>query len=147
MALIIFCRSPVLPVLSNIGAIVVDGKVDGGAGGQAASGATGGAAGGATGGPTGGSPGPAPTGYHNQVAPPHSAVVALQQVAMHQVLLIVERTHPLLICYRLSIIRHIKLNFFLSQLITLSPPPPLTCEAIYGWLLCGIYTMSSSFLC
>lgn len=96
MALIIFCRSPVLPVLSNIGAIVVDGKVDGGAGGPAASGATGGAAGGATGGPAG-SPGPAPTGYHNQVAPPHSAVVALQQVAMHQVLLVVERTHALLI--------------------------------------------------
>lgn len=85
-----------LPVLSNIGAIVVDGKVDGGAGGPAASGATGGAAGGATGGPAG-SPGPAPTGYHNQVAPPHSAVVALQQVAMHQVLLFVERTHALLI--------------------------------------------------
>ncbi|XP_045453569.1 transcription intermediary factor 1-alpha [Melitaea cinxia] len=72
-------------VLSSIGAIVVDGKVDGGAGGPAASGVTGGSSGGATGGPTG-SPGPAPTGYHNQVAPPHSAVVALQQVAMHQTL-------------------------------------------------------------
>ncbi|XP_050355270.1 E3 ubiquitin-protein ligase TRIM33 isoform X1 [Nymphalis io] len=76
-------------VLSNIGAIVVDGKVDGGgSGGSGVSGGGGGAGGGGGGaggggGGAAGSPGPAGV-FHAGGAPPHSAVVALQQVAMHQ---------------------------------------------------------------
>lgn len=69
-------------VLSNIGAIVVDGKVDGGSGGSSGSAGVGGAAGG---GAAAGNSGAGALGPYHAAAPPHSAVVALQQVAMHQV--------------------------------------------------------------
>ncbi|XP_061380790.1 E3 ubiquitin-protein ligase TRIM33 isoform X1 [Danaus plexippus] len=68
-------------VLSNIGAIVVDGKVDGGSGGSSGSAGVGGAAGG---GAAAGNSGAGALGPYHAAAPPHSAVVALQQVAMHQ---------------------------------------------------------------
>lgn len=63
-----------MAVLSTIGAIVVDGKVDGGCGGSPAA--------------TSPYPAPAPAAAPAPVpapAPNNSAVVALQQVAMHQV--------------------------------------------------------------
>ncbi|CAF4764366.1 unnamed protein product [Pieris macdunnoughi] len=61
-------------VLSTIGAIVVDGKVDGGGGGSGASAAPSAPP----------PPATAPAAGGTYQAAPHSAVLALQQVAMHQ---------------------------------------------------------------